>query len=710
MPILLSSSIVLPAASYAVGLSGISVKSALNQPLDAEIKLLAVQGLSLHDIRASMASAHAFENAGIDQSPALGELKFEVIKGSRGEPVVHVYTNKPVTFPDIEVLVHLSWPNGELYRAYTVLLDPADYTIGIDIPHKNSVQQVTKPTPHKQMITYYGPVMASDDLWSIANRFRDHHTTTNDQAMLAIVNANPHAFIRGNINGLKSGVKLVIPGDDAMHQYTPEAAEKHVAEHIKAWKTHEVIAPEPYAQNTKAAPVKASPEKVSTKPQPSYSENVSLQEMKVIDPAEQTSQASPELPKQDLALSLATAPKDNLETNPLLNTPNPTEQASSEEPISLTKKLSEQVEQDKIIEQENAQLHHDLDVMKEENEHLREDLAQKDNDIQSLQDQLSQIAALVGNTARDFAQTSSRPVTVNKVAAVSAQSRELSESDNNNLAYLLSVLVLLAGGGAFAWFTPFGRKLINEGLDWEALTKKSKENTNTDDTEETAVKEGQEAVAREDHRVATITMPATREHKQETTSQADAEKNNRAVPQVTVYTPEPEIDEDSAETPAATTSIETMRVEPDIIPEAKSETVLEPDVTNQASSPLQVEEEVVEQEPKVSAADDDVSHEIEFESGLGSGLSIGRKGDRQDIEATPEFTDDAADYIPEHFLDEISDNDPISAKLDLAMAHLNKQELEQAKKILDEVIETGNAGQQQEARSLLAIVLKQSDT
>ena len=61
---------------------------------------------------------------------------------------------------------------------------------------------------------YYGPVKATDTLWSIAERMRPGRAVSVHQTMLAIYRNNPSAFAGGRINGLNKGVRLVVPPVD----------------------------------------------------------------------------------------------------------------------------------------------------------------------------------------------------------------------------------------------------------------------------------------------------------------------------------------------------------------------------------------------------------------------------------------------------------------------------------------------------------------
>lgn len=109
--------------SLALGLGDITVHSALNQPLKADIALVDVGGLTQNDLSVSLATADEFGRAGVERVFFLNDLKFTpILHGNR--QMIRVTSNKPVNEPFLNFLVQLNQPNGQLLREYTVLIDP----------------------------------------------------------------------------------------------------------------------------------------------------------------------------------------------------------------------------------------------------------------------------------------------------------------------------------------------------------------------------------------------------------------------------------------------------------------------------------------------------------------------------------------------------------------------------------------------------------
>ncbi|KAE9648076.1 FimV/HubP family polar landmark protein [Pseudomonas sp. PB106] len=110
-------------ASMALGLGDITVHSALNQPLKADIALQDVGALSPNDLSVNLATADEFGRAGVERVFFLNDLKFTpILHGKR--QMIRVTSSKPVNEPFLNFLVELNQPNGRLLREYTVLIDP----------------------------------------------------------------------------------------------------------------------------------------------------------------------------------------------------------------------------------------------------------------------------------------------------------------------------------------------------------------------------------------------------------------------------------------------------------------------------------------------------------------------------------------------------------------------------------------------------------
>ena len=113
--------------AQALELGELTLKSAQNQPLLAEIELLDVKDLTAAQVVPSLAPEQEFSKAGVPRPAFLDDLRFTPIINADGKSVLRVTSSQPLSEPFVKFLVQVMWPNGRLMRDYSVLLDPAKF-------------------------------------------------------------------------------------------------------------------------------------------------------------------------------------------------------------------------------------------------------------------------------------------------------------------------------------------------------------------------------------------------------------------------------------------------------------------------------------------------------------------------------------------------------------------------------------------------------
>lgn len=256
----------------ALGLGEIKMNSALNQPLDAEVKLLNVGDLSKNEILPNLASHEDFARAGVERVFFLTGIKFDVELDGKGGATLHLTTDRIVREPFLNFLIELHWPSGRLLREYTALLDPPLFSEAPPAPVQQAVtapvysEPAAKPAPAPaptytptrdtapaQAVAQPEPtppsgkkdgtvrVKKNDTLWGIAKENRPDRSVTVRQTMLAIQQENPQAFINNNINLLKSGQVLRIPEAEAIRRIPSQQAYSEIARQNDAWSSKKTI-------------------------------------------------------------------------------------------------------------------------------------------------------------------------------------------------------------------------------------------------------------------------------------------------------------------------------------------------------------------------------------------------------------------------------------------------------------------------------------
>ena len=110
--------------ALALGVGGLRVQSALDQPFVGEIELLDVKPDELDSVKAQIAGAEDFRKVGAERYHYLTKLRFSPQISPRGKTVLRVSSREPIREPYMDFLLEVQWPNGRVVKEYTVLLDP----------------------------------------------------------------------------------------------------------------------------------------------------------------------------------------------------------------------------------------------------------------------------------------------------------------------------------------------------------------------------------------------------------------------------------------------------------------------------------------------------------------------------------------------------------------------------------------------------------
>ena len=202
----------MPIPAAALDLGDVEVHSFLNQPLHAEIAVIATVAGDTDALSVGLASRDDFARAGLSRPDQLSELRFTLQKNSTGRrPVIRVTSKAAIKTPLLHFLLEVDWVRGRLLREFTILLDA---------PLREASASIT--------------IKQGDTLWRITSSLYDGSYSM-DQIMLAIQRLNPAAFGDGNINHLKTGSVLRIPDADEIGRLNQQSAHTQVLEQNQRW-------------------------------------------------------------------------------------------------------------------------------------------------------------------------------------------------------------------------------------------------------------------------------------------------------------------------------------------------------------------------------------------------------------------------------------------------------------------------------------------
>jgi pilus assembly protein FimV len=271
-----------PAASFALGLGDIHLKSALNAPLDAEIDVVGASADDLAGLKAKLASRDAFTKAGLDYPSYFATLKMTPEKTSDGRSILHVRSSDAVNEPFATLLVEADWARGHVVREYTVLIDPPVFSntqnpnsASVAAPstgataHSGNVEHsvdhaataaagtAATATATPSAVAHGGAarggnagtgagasagneggsytVRNGDTLSSVAaQNYPGSDHVARERQLVGIYRANPSAF-EGNMNVLRAGSRLQLPGDAELQAISPGEASAEVRKQYQAW-------------------------------------------------------------------------------------------------------------------------------------------------------------------------------------------------------------------------------------------------------------------------------------------------------------------------------------------------------------------------------------------------------------------------------------------------------------------------------------------
>lgn len=242
----------------ALALGRITVQSALGEPLRAEIELPEITPAEAETLQASTASPDVFRAQGMEYTQTLNTLQIKLQRRPNGTAVLRLTSDRPVNEPFVDLVLDANWSSGRLVRSYTMLFDPpamrrpaptatvAPQTAAPTPPALRAPRSTETPaassssTPMPAATSKPAPspaaskpapvdgvkVKAGDTAGRLASSYRPNGVSL-DQMLVAMMRANPDAFIQGNVNRLKAGAVLQMP-DEAAAAAIPQTEARQV--------------------------------------------------------------------------------------------------------------------------------------------------------------------------------------------------------------------------------------------------------------------------------------------------------------------------------------------------------------------------------------------------------------------------------------------------------------------------------------------------
>ncbi|MDO8447194.1 MAG: FimV/HubP family polar landmark protein [Rhodoferax sp.] len=229
----------------ALSLGRITVQSALGEPLRAEIDVPDINAEEAASLKAAVAPPDAFRAAGLEYNPAMSGLQATLQRRANGRAYIRLSSDRAINDPFVDMILEASWASGRIVRDYTMLFDPPSLRqakpaapTAAQVPAQPpasgaaarapvapppAATQPAEPrtgptrTPAPPAVarvpstgTEQVTVKSGDTASKIATATKPANVSL-DQMLVALLRANPEAFVDNNVNRVKAGSVMNVP-------------------------------------------------------------------------------------------------------------------------------------------------------------------------------------------------------------------------------------------------------------------------------------------------------------------------------------------------------------------------------------------------------------------------------------------------------------------------------------------------------------------
>ncbi len=291
-----------PGLAYGLGLGRLVVESGLNEPLKAYVRIIDATPNNIKTLSPKLASPAIFAAAGMDRHEFLSQIHYSVTLHKDGKYYIDFTTRQGFNEPFIQTLLEVDWAGGQLVREYTALLDPphwvasrhpaisapivaasaaaptgvtaqppAQTPVATPSPSQPVAEPLLGPTASANVASSATPVVGAapqipaaeasavparnrsfwanttrykvrrgDTLSGIAHRITADRSISPQQVMIALLQSNPDAFFKHNVNDLISGKILKVPPRQQVVALSKAQAARQFRLQFDAWQEYKV--------------------------------------------------------------------------------------------------------------------------------------------------------------------------------------------------------------------------------------------------------------------------------------------------------------------------------------------------------------------------------------------------------------------------------------------------------------------------------------
>lgn len=217
--------------ALALSLGRLTVQSALGEPLRAEIDVPDINAEEAASLKTVVASPDAFVAAGLDYNPAMSIVQATLQRRPDGRAFIRITSERAINEPFVDMILETSWSSGRTVRDYTMLFDPPALRQPSTAPSMPQVSAQPLPSVEAKAAPQDGSkriaVKSGDTASKIAGSNKAASVSL-DQMLVALLRANPEAFVNSNINRILAGAIISVPSNEQAQSVTPAEASQIV--------------------------------------------------------------------------------------------------------------------------------------------------------------------------------------------------------------------------------------------------------------------------------------------------------------------------------------------------------------------------------------------------------------------------------------------------------------------------------------------------
>ncbi len=223
-------------AAGALGFGQPSVQSVLGEPLKAQVLVTGLTPDEQASLQVRLASPEIHRSAGLVFDEVLSSTRATLVRLTDGAWVVLVRSQRPVGNMYVDVILEARWAAGQRLMGYTFLVSPEGTPpppvaqvspllgAGGSAPPAGGAVTSAVVLPSQHAVKY------GETLSELAQEYRPEGVSL-DQMLVALYQANPQAFMGENMNRLKTGAVLQLPGAEAARVVPPVPARELIKAH-----------------------------------------------------------------------------------------------------------------------------------------------------------------------------------------------------------------------------------------------------------------------------------------------------------------------------------------------------------------------------------------------------------------------------------------------------------------------------------------------